>query len=359
MYDLQESIKAIDDESLAKICFAPLNSPFRDPVKTSDCVVQSLWGYFQDDLDTFNTVDEEGDYNITYLDHLVVCFGNPYNPDCLAPFGGPIDPAIALGGFIEAGSKAYEKASAVIITLLVNNYHNKTKLDGALTWESNFVEFMQNWTASNKPDFMNIAFTSERSIEDELQRESQSDISTILVSYLIMFAYIAISLGHVEHFSRILIDSKITLGIGGVVIVLASVISSVGLFGFIGVPATLIIVEVIPFLVLAVGVDNIFILVQTHQRDPKKPNETVKIQNNNIQSVKVTHIPLSTQKITDDTCNFVTNKFYVCREKKLYQNCFKSVRSSANGTIFFFSFGYVSPLHVQFKVSKKNLNLIS
>lgn len=274
LYELQERIKALDDDGLAKICFAPLNSPFRGPVETSDCVVQSLWGYFQDDMETFEAVDEEGGFNITYLDHLVECFGNAYNPDCLAKYGGPVDPAIALGGFIEAGSKAYEKASAVIITILVNNYHNKTKLDGALKWESNYVKFMQNWTETEKPDFMNVAFTSERSIEDELLRESQSDISTILVSYLIMFAYIAISLGHVEHFSRILIDSKITLGIGGVVIVLASVISSVGLFGFVGVSATLIIVEVIPFLVLAVGVDNIFILVQTHQRDPKKPNET-------------------------------------------------------------------------------------
>ena len=34
-------------------------------------------------------------------------------------------------------------------------------------------------------------------------------------------------------------------------------------------PATLIIFEIIPFLVLAVGVDNIFILVQTYQRDPR------------------------------------------------------------------------------------------
>lgn len=40
------------------------------------------------------------------------------------------------------------------------------------------------------------------------------------------------------------IDSKVTLGLGGVFIVLASVASSVGLFGFVGVPATLIIIEV-------------------------------------------------------------------------------------------------------------------
>uniref|UniRef100_A0A0R3TQD8 SSD domain-containing protein n=1 Tax=Rodentolepis nana TaxID=102285 RepID=A0A0R3TQD8_RODNA len=55
---------------------------------------------------------------------------------------------------------------------------------------------------------------------------------------------------------------KISLSVGGVSIVLASVFSSIGLWSFVGVPATLIIIEVIPFLVLAVGVDNIFIMVQ-------------------------------------------------------------------------------------------------
>lgn len=72
-----------------------------------------------------------------------------------------------------------------------------------------------------------------------------------------------------------IMDSKITLGLGGVLIVLASVACSIGLFGFFDVPATLIIMEVIPFLVLAVGVDNIFILVQTHQREVRQPNESV------------------------------------------------------------------------------------
>lgn len=55
---------------------------------------------------------------------------------------------------------------------------------------------------------------------------------------------------------------------------LLSVGASVGVFGFLGVPATLIIFEIIPFLVLAVGVDNIFILVQTYQRDPRGATET-------------------------------------------------------------------------------------
>lgn len=64
---------------------------------------------------------------------------------------------------------------------------------------------MKDWMENKKPAFMNIAFTSERSIEDELNRESQSDIVTILVSYIIMFGYIAVSLGQIRSCARLLV----------------------------------------------------------------------------------------------------------------------------------------------------------
>ncbi|KAL1494367.1 hypothetical protein ABEB36_009976 [Hypothenemus hampei] len=266
------------DFSFDKVCFAPLRRP-EDEATMDQCLVQSIWGYFQNDMDNFDqTSTDDAGFELNYLDFIMQCTANPYNPDCLAPYGGPVDPAIALGGFLKPGQNlaknpSYEDASAVILTFLVSNYHNKTKIQPAMEWEMRFVEFMKNYTA-NVSDYLDIAFTTERSIEDELDRESQGDVITILISYLIMFAYIAVSLGQVNSCSRLMIDSKITLGLGGVSIVLASVISSVGLFGFVGTPATLIIIEVIPFLVLAVGVDNIFILVQTHQREVRKPGET-------------------------------------------------------------------------------------
>ncbi|KAK0166490.1 hypothetical protein PV328_004905 [Microctonus aethiopoides] len=284
IFELQEGIKRIVTENnytLADICFAPLINAFTGPPNVENCVIQSIWGYYQNDMDTFDSEIVEDDGFITnYLDRFKTCTGNPYNPDCLAPYGGPIEPAIAVGGFLSPGQSLkhppYEKATAIVLTILVNNHHNKTKLQPAMEWEEKFIAFMKNWTSSKYlPQYMDVAFTSERSIEDELNRESQSDISTILVSYIIMFAYITISLGQMRSFKRLLIDSKITLGLGGVLIVLASVVCSVGLFAIIGLPATLIIIEVIPFLVLAVGVDNVFILVQTHQREGRRPNESI------------------------------------------------------------------------------------
>jgi len=65
---------------------------------------------------------------------------------------------------------------------------------------------MKNYTAQPHPD-IEVAFSAERSIEDELDRESHSDVSTIVVSYIIMFAYIALALGQIRTCSRLLVRS--------------------------------------------------------------------------------------------------------------------------------------------------------
>ncbi|TQE07626.1 hypothetical protein C1H46_006769 [Malus baccata] len=69
-----------------------------------------------------------------------------------------------------------------------------------------------------------------------------------------MFAYISLTLGDSPRLSSFYISSKVLLGLSGVVLVMLSVLGSVGFFSVIGVKSTLIIMEVIPFLVLAVEV---------------------------------------------------------------------------------------------------------
>lgn len=98
-----------------------------------------------------------------------------------------------------------------------------------------FLDFMKNWTRDSKPSFMDVAYFSERSVEDELDRESHSDVTTIAMSYLVMFLYIVFTLGW----------NKIILSFFGIVIVISSVVCSVGFYGLIGLPLSLIVLEVI------------------------------------------------------------------------------------------------------------------
>lgn len=64
---------------------------------------------------------------------------------------------------------------------------------------------MHNWTKFEKPSDIEVAYTSERSIEDELDKESRSDIITIFGSYVLMFAYIALALGQIHQCSTLLV----------------------------------------------------------------------------------------------------------------------------------------------------------
>ncbi|XP_021950793.1 NPC intracellular cholesterol transporter 1 isoform X2 [Folsomia candida] len=277
---LQDQLKGLKSENgvmLKDICYMPLAPGLKE------CVIMSPIEYWQSNLTTLHTTTPTDNY----LDHFKFCSHNPTSPkdstqlhqSCLGSYGGPIDPAVVLGGFIPAGQQLpqlphYSNATTAIITLIINNHYNSTENLPALEWELEFIKFMKNYTSHQNSSLVKIAFNSERSIEDELERESHGEISTVLISYFVMFLYIALSLGEFTTPRRFFIDSKITLGLAGVTIVLSSVACSIGIFGYLKIPATLIIIEVIPFLVLAVGVDNIFILTQTYQRNAKLDKET-------------------------------------------------------------------------------------
>lgn len=274
--DLQTEITNLTAEykgetvTLKDICLSPL-APYND-----NCTILSVLNYFQNSHEVLNHKNADEFYvYFDYHTHFMYCVSSPTSLDdtstfhdaCMGTFGGPVFPWLALGGY---EGNNYNNATALVITFPVNNYLNDTeKLGKALAWEKAFIDFVKNYDNPN----LTISFSAERSIEDEIDRESSSDVTTIVISYVIMFVYISLALGHINSFWTVLVDSKVSLGIAGILIVLSSVACSLGIFSYIGIPLTLIVIEVIPFLVLAVGVDNIFIIVQTYQRDERMPEE--------------------------------------------------------------------------------------
>ncbi|KAL6429081.1 hypothetical protein ACFW04_008102 [Cataglyphis niger] len=284
VYSLQQQILQLGqetDEGLEKICYAPVQSEFIGPVTLDLCTVQSVWGYFQNSINEFNKTEIFEEYESNYLDHLYKCMQNPFNENCMAPYKGPIIPALATGGFLREGkfeydSTDYSKATGLILTFLVRNSLKEEDLVPVIKWEQRFLDFMAKWDQDDRPSFMDVAWTTEKSIQDELDRTSKAEVLTMVISYLVMFVYIALALGKIKvSLVGCFRESRIVLSIGGIIVVIASVACSLGVFGYAGVPTTLLTIEVIPFLVLAVGVDNIFILVQSYQRTPRRGNQSI------------------------------------------------------------------------------------
>ncbi|KAL3989238.1 Niemann-Pick C type family protein [Acanthocheilonema viteae] len=289
--------------TLTDVCYKPMIPD------NHNCAIMTVFNYFQNNMTLLNltSIDEWSGSQFDYLDHIVTCAQNPYQTitrlgiPCLSAFGVPIQPYVVLGEF--NSSNQWDSARGIVITILLNNHITAVENKYAAAWEKVFALYLRNISHQNYA----ISFIAERSIQDEIDRESQSDVFTILISYIFMFAYVAFALGQYQvtgnNLATLLVHSKIMLGVAGVMIVALSVTSSIGLYAFYGIPATTIVLEVQPFLVLAVGVDNIFIFVQAYQRAEEPLTEPLHLRISHISGEVIPSMLLSS--LSECLCFFV------------------------------------------------------
>ncbi|XP_060107597.1 NPC1-like intracellular cholesterol transporter 1 [Heteronotia binoei] len=266
--------------SLQDVCYAPLNP--QNP-SLSDCCVNSLLQYFQNNLTRLEMTAKQTvkgqQGTVDWRDHFLYCINSPLSfqditelkLSCMADYGAPVFPFLAVGGY---PGEEYSESQALILTFSLNNYpSNDPHFDMVMLWEKRFLEIVQEFQQENAENY-SIAYMAERSLEDEISRTTWEDFYIFAISYLVIFLYITLALGEYSSCKHLLVDSKITLGIGGILVVVGAVLSSLGFYSYLGLPSSLIIVEVVPFLVLAIGADNIFIFVLEYQQSEKQPGES-------------------------------------------------------------------------------------
>ncbi|XP_069555808.1 NPC1-like intracellular cholesterol transporter 1 [Brachyistius frenatus] len=287
LLELQKKIQNIEfwsedlnrTASLKDVCYAPLNPS--NPSLT-DCAVNSLPQYFQNSLENINAKVNMTELGVTkevdWRDHLIYCLNSPLSfkditdlgMSCMADYGAPVFSFLAVGGY---NNDDYTNSEALILTFSLNNYaRNNPKFKVAMQWETEFLKIVQGYQKSPEANFT-FAYMAERSLEDEINRTTAEDIPIFMISYAVIFVYIAVALGEYSSWKRILVDSKFLVGLGGILVVGCSVLASMGFYSWIGIPSSLVILQVVPFLVLAVGADNIFIFVLEYQRDVRRPGE--------------------------------------------------------------------------------------
>ncbi|KAF7331817.1 SSD domain-containing protein [Mycena kentingensis (nom. inval.)] len=299
-FDVEEDIRALrspNGYSLEDVCFKPAG-------RDGACVVQSVAAWFGNDL---------GDYDeTTWKEQLVGCAKQPV--DCRPDYDQPLAPQYILGGVPDRddGTKDHLAARAMVVSYVISDSLDLSVQAKAMEWETTLRQYLEQLSERSAEEAgLNIAFSTGVSLEEEINKSANMDVRIVVLSYLAMFFYVSLTLGSGSqgkedegliaslvnwghNFPRLFsrsgtgsssisfdsrsvprlfprlprgpfIDSKFLLGLFGISLVILSVSSSVGLFSFLGVKVTLIIAEVIPFLVLAVGVDNVFILV--HELD--------------------------------------------------------------------------------------------
>ncbi|KAG2158905.1 patched family-domain-containing protein [Suillus bovinus] len=276
--DVESDIRALRSSpngyGLTDVCFKPAGPQ-------GACVVQSVGAWFGNDLSDY---DEE-----SWKDRLVQCANSPV--DCLPDFQQPLAPQYVLGGVPEGMPErnSYLDAKALVVTYVVANSLDETEIAKAVEWEQALRAYLVDLSERIPSEAgMNIAFSTGVSLEEEISRSTNTDTAReeegVLASLSLwarnfpkLFKRSSITSSSVSVDSRntphilprlprhLFVGSKFTLGLFGIGLVILSVSSSVGFFSLVGVKTTLIIAEVIPFLVLAVGVDNVFILV--HELD--------------------------------------------------------------------------------------------
>jgi Niemann-Pick C1 protein len=235
-----------------QVCFKPVGDA---------CVVQSVTGYFQGDFANLSPHSWEDD--------LTACVDNP--TQCLPTFQQPLDPHLLFGGINET----VLDAKAIVVTWVVQNHPEGTPEEQrAKDFENEMQRYLKMVADDATKRGLRLSFNTEVSLEQELNKSTNTDAKIVVMSYIIMFLYASLALGAttltvksiLRNPANALVQSKFMLGIVGIIIVLMSVSASVGLFSVLGIKVTLIIAEVIPFLVLAVGVDNIFLIVHEFER---------------------------------------------------------------------------------------------
>ena len=287
--------------TLQDVCFSPSGPQ-------GPCVVQSIMGYFGNDL------GGAGVHADNWEDRLNRCATTP--AECLPPFGQPLKKNIVLGGVPD--KEEASQARSLVTTWVVSNSLEPELLQRAQDWEVALETLLfaiagvgdgpeHELGARRRALGLSISISTESSLQQELARAGKADVVVVVLSYVIMFLYASLTLGGssdstsqdttarphgTPHRSglagrilsflpsrslsrgrqrgpseaknglirRMCIHSKFSLGLFGILVVLASVSSAVGLFSALGVKVTLVIAEVLPFLLLAVGVDNIFLL---------------------------------------------------------------------------------------------------
>ncbi len=283
MLRVQEAIETTADSaglSRVQICFGlqhtsmsagtTLDDICYKPVLGEGCIIESPLNYVKSNSTLLDSMDE------LHLQEAMQCAaakviwpGFTVTKPCWSNIGVPIMKDVVLGDqrccdvvdgvnkTLSLCGKCNTVAGAGFITFLIKDDPITQKR--AELWEKEvFLKLLGSFQSSD----LSVSYMAQRSIQDELEVVSSQNTFVVIVSYVAMFIYISLAMGKFPD----PVHSRVLLGLQGICIVGGSVLCSLGVCSWAGLSITMIVEEVVPFLILAIGVDNMFIVSKAFER---------------------------------------------------------------------------------------------
>ncbi|XP_073238432.1 patched domain-containing protein 3-like [Porites lutea] len=164
-----------------------------------------------------------------------------------------------------------KKATALQMVYLMNDFSDQKEIDKVLEWEKKFIDKLESLEGNFS--CFKVHYSSERSQDDAIAESSGSDITLVSITFMLMITFACVMLGK---FLNPLTGHSL-LANTGVFAVALGILSAFGLAMWCRVPFVSF-MGVLPFLVLGIGIDDMFILVDELDRQPRDMSVTEKIK---------------------------------------------------------------------------------
>lgn len=174
------------------------------------------------------------------------------------------------------GSVNRERGSITSAKALQMVYHmrdpsEEDENEKVLKWEKNFIDKIAS--LEDELSCFKVHYSSERSLDDAIAESSGSDVTLVSITFTLMISFASVMLGKFLN----PLTGHTLLANAGVFAVALGIVAGFGIAMWFRVPFVSI-VGVLPFLVLGIGIDDMFIMVDELDRQPREMTVTQTIK---------------------------------------------------------------------------------
>lgn len=102
----------------------------------------------------------------------------------------------------------------------------------------------------------------DRSTGDIVSEATEPDDVYLAICYVVMIVYVGLTMLKISN----AVESHFVLGVVGVVVIALATFTSIMLSSWFGIKSTPVVTQVIPFVALGIGVDDMLVLAQAYMR---------------------------------------------------------------------------------------------